>query len=182
MTTIWQTHRQSKAGFTLIELLVVIAIISILAGLLLVNMVGVRGRAEDTRKKNDLRQLKTAMRLYYNDYQRYPQSAGANLSFAGCGSNPDPAFHTSCGNSGGAWTAGNPATTYISQIPLSIRYYAPAAPANAFLLRVDLENASDADIAASQQRCCGAVTGGSCNRSYYTGGVLQATQYFVCED
>ena len=175
-----QASRHS--GFTLIELLVVIAIISILAGLLLVNMVGVRGRAEDTRKKNDVRQLKTAMRLYYNDYQRYPQSAGANLSFAGCGGSADPAFHTSCGNSGGAWTAGTPATTYMQQIPLGIRYWAPAAPANTFLIRVDLENASDADIVASQQRCCGATVGGACNRAYYTGATLKATEYFVCED
>lgn len=184
MIQTWQIHRDQKSGFTLIELLVVIAIISILAGLLLVNMVGVRGRAEDTKKKNDLRQLKTAMRLYYNDYQRYPQAAGANLAFAGCGGGADPTLHSSCGNAGGAWTAGTPAATYISQIPLGIRYYAPAAPANAFLLRVDLENASDADIAASQQRCCGAEVGSTCtNRtSYYTGGVLQANQYFVCED
>lgn len=161
---------QKQTGFTLIELLVVIAIISILAGLLLVNFVGVRGRANDAKLKNDLRQLKTAMRLYYNDYQRYPQSAGASLTFAGCG-----AAGTSNCTVGSAWTAGSGPTTYIQQIPLNIRYYAPAAPANEFLLMIQLENASDADIAASQTRC------NPTSKSYYS-GTPSALDYFVCND
>lgn len=165
--------KTNQQGFTLIELLVVIAIISVLAGLLLVNFVGVRGRAEDTRKKSDARQLKTALRLYYNDYQRYPQAAGAGTTFAGCGATGT----SSCG-AGAAFSAGSPATTYMAQIPSNweMRYYAPAAPANAFLIRVTLENASDADIAASQTRC------NPTSRSYYNGGAPQATHYFVCED
>lgn len=159
-----------RSGFTLIELLVVIAIISVLAGLLLVNLVGVRGRANDTKLKNDLRQLKTAMRLYYNDYQRYPQPATSNTSFAGCG-----ALGTGTCTVGTAWTAGSAPTTYMQQIPLNIRYYAPAAPANAFLLLIQLENASDADIAASVAKC------NPTSRSYY-GGTPSALDYFVCED
>lgn len=71
-------------GFTLIEILVVISIIGILAALLLANMVGVRERAADARLKNNLNQVKTALRLYYNDTQAYPTS-GTCASLVGNG-------------------------------------------------------------------------------------------------
>lgn len=64
-----------RRGFTLIELLVVISIIGILAALLIANMVGVRERARDAATKNNLKQLQSALRLYYNDYQTYPAAA-----------------------------------------------------------------------------------------------------------
>lgn len=62
-------------GFTLIEVLVVISIIGILAAFILPNLTGVRGRASDTQAKNNLNQLKSALRLYYNDNQTYPDVA-----------------------------------------------------------------------------------------------------------
>ncbi|MBP7768372.1 type II secretion system protein [Candidatus Woesebacteria bacterium] len=66
---------KQKSGFTLIELLVVISIIAILAGLILVNMAGIRDRAKDTKTKSDLKQMKTALRMYYNDNNNYPNCA-----------------------------------------------------------------------------------------------------------
>ena len=59
-------------GFTLIELLVVISIIGILSALILSNMQDARARARDTQRKSDLRQVRTALRMYYNDNQSYP--------------------------------------------------------------------------------------------------------------
>jgi type II secretory pathway pseudopilin PulG len=52
--------------------------------MLLANMVGIRERAADTRAKNNLNQLKNALRLYYNDNQRYPNGSTscANLANA----------------------------------------------------------------------------------------------------
>jgi len=50
-----------KKGFTLIELLVVIAIIGILAGVLIISMVGATNSANDTRRKADLSQLVKAI-------------------------------------------------------------------------------------------------------------------------
>jgi prepilin-type N-terminal cleavage/methylation domain-containing protein len=72
-----------KNAFTLIELLVVIAIIGILATLLIANINASRGRARDANRKADLRNIQTALRLYYNDYGVYPDNSGSDI--AGCG-------------------------------------------------------------------------------------------------
>jgi general secretion pathway protein G len=61
-----------KKGFTLIELLVVIFIIGILTAVVLPNLMGARQRARDTRRKQDLEAVKSALRMYYNDDNQYP--------------------------------------------------------------------------------------------------------------
>ncbi|NCN06973.1 MAG: prepilin-type N-terminal cleavage/methylation domain-containing protein [Candidatus Pacebacteria bacterium] len=69
------SKRTIDVGFTLIELLVVISIIAVLTAILLPNLVGIRGRAADARKKADLKEFQSALRLYYNDNQKYPEEA-----------------------------------------------------------------------------------------------------------
>jgi prepilin-type N-terminal cleavage/methylation domain-containing protein len=63
---------QKKEGFTLIELLVVIAIIGVLASLVLVSMRGLRARARDARRLEDMRQIVNALQLYHSNHEAYP--------------------------------------------------------------------------------------------------------------
>ena len=62
-------------GFTLIELLVVIVIIGILATLATVTLGSARAKARDARRVSDIKQIQTAVELYYNDMAAYPAAA-----------------------------------------------------------------------------------------------------------
>ncbi len=61
-----------RRAFTLIELLVVIAIIGLLGTIAVVSMSGSRAKARDLKRKTDLKQLATALELYYDKYNSYP--------------------------------------------------------------------------------------------------------------
>jgi prepilin-type N-terminal cleavage/methylation domain-containing protein len=63
---------EAKKGFTLIELLVVIAIIGLLSSIVLVSMQGVRAKARDSVRKQDLRTIQMALELYQVRYEKYP--------------------------------------------------------------------------------------------------------------
>lgn len=150
------TALKNKGGFTLIELLVVISILAILTALLLPNLVGIRERGRDSRRKSELRELSSALRLYYNDYQSYPASSSDTIM--GCGADGDAAC--SVGNS---FVAGG--NTYMQEVP-EYTGYAQTDSGEGFDLWVTLENGSDQDIGESQSRC--GVSGGG------------ATDFYVC--
>ncbi|MDD2483188.1 MAG: type II secretion system protein [Candidatus Shapirobacteria bacterium] len=111
-------------GFSLIELLVVISIIGVLSAVLVANFMGMRERARDAQKIQDLGAIKNALRLYYNDNQSYPVD-----------------FRTI-------------APTYISSIPDAVYVYNPdPLTYDSFTLTVQLEaGAGDEDI-ESQAKC-----------------------------
>lgn len=177
-------------GFTLIELLVVIFIIAILTGLAMTNFVGARERAKDAKAKSEFQQLKTALRLYYNDYGYYPcdgSIAGTNSDCNPNSASPVGAYILGCGASGkekcpicttGEFGIGDPlvgcTTVYMKKIPdlngptglfYGFNYFRLDGGQN-FLIKTTLLNRADPDILTSQQRCSG-LTGATCSSSEY---------------
>ena len=75
---------KNKRAFTLIELLVVISIIGILATIAIVALQNARAKARDARRVADVKQMQTAVELYFNDKGHYPTtnefSAGSIFS------------------------------------------------------------------------------------------------------
>ncbi|MGB6839210.1 MAG: type II secretion system protein [Microgenomates group bacterium] len=131
-------NSKSKTGFTLIELLVVVSLIGVLATLVLANLNAARQRGRDAQRKGDLRNIQTALRIYYNDYDKYPNNMAANI--AGCGTG---------GSSICIWgeTFASDIQTYMSILaddPLpNVSYYYEQIDADEYILRACLENKSD---------------------------------------
>ncbi len=139
----------SIRGFTLIELLVVISIIGILTTLFLANLNAARERARDAQRKSDLRNIKTALRLYYNDAGGYPGSASGQI--VGCGTLAAP---TNC-TWGGTFSTST--TVYMSILPkdpLSSQGYSYLQiNSDDYTLTACLENKSDTQGVSSGGTC-----------------------------
>ena len=100
------THYQKSSGFTLIELLVVVAIIGLLSSIVLASLNSARSKARDAYRISSIRQVQTALELYYDTNGSYPPSGDVDLTTG---------------------LAGPLTLTYISKIPSDptsvFRYY-----------------------------------------------------------
>lgn len=130
---------QNKFGFSLIELLVVISIIAVLSAVLTANYMGMRERARDAQKIQDLNSIKNALRLYYNDNQTYPIVSNICLN---------------CLNSNSKVVEYMPSIT-----SLDIGYsYVSVDNGDGFLLKVGLESGAGTEDTDSQVKCGLGVT------------------------
>jgi uncharacterized protein (TIGR02145 family)/prepilin-type N-terminal cleavage/methylation domain-containing protein len=73
--------KTKKPAFTLIELLVVIAIIGILATLAVVALQNARKNARDAKRIADVKQMQTALELYFNDAGSYPATITSSITY-----------------------------------------------------------------------------------------------------
>ncbi|MEI7620805.1 MAG: prepilin-type N-terminal cleavage/methylation domain-containing protein [Candidatus Falkowbacteria bacterium] len=89
-----------RSAFTLIELLVVIAIIGILATISVLALSNARAKSRDARRVGDMKQVQTALEMFFNDNGRYPTEAEFLTG---------KIFSTSTNNT----------TTYMAQTPIS---------------------------------------------------------------
>lgn len=66
-----------KKGFTLIELLIVIAIIGVLSSIVMSSLNNARTKARDIKRISEIKQIQTALELFYGQYGQYPVTGGA---------------------------------------------------------------------------------------------------------
>lgn len=137
----------NKRGFTLIELLVVVAIIGLLSTLAVVALGNARKKANDAKRVSDVKQLQTALELYYTDNNAYPTTDGpVDLG---------DATHA-CLNSDG-FAATGCLTPYMGLVPTgpgSSEYYVyTSADGSTYSITVELEvgagNFAEGDITAT---------------------------------
>lgn len=68
---------ENTKGFTLIELLVVIAVIGLLSSIILASLNTARKKGRDARRISDMKQLQTALELYYDTSNAYPAATSS---------------------------------------------------------------------------------------------------------
>jgi len=120
--------RTSKKGFTLIELAVAISIVGVLSVVVLSGVNGTRKSARVAQRLADMKQVQSALDLYYARNKLYPTTGGV--------------WRGACLNysAGGTYTAQNGqvipglAPTYIPRVPVDPQNN-PASDYNCYLYR-----------------------------------------------
>jgi prepilin-type N-terminal cleavage/methylation domain-containing protein len=72
-----------RRAFTLVELLVVIAIIGLLSTIAIVALVPARAKARDAKRLADMRQIQTALNLFYENNGYYPNITDSDPTCGG---------------------------------------------------------------------------------------------------
>ncbi|MCX6792965.1 MAG: prepilin-type N-terminal cleavage/methylation domain-containing protein [Candidatus Falkowbacteria bacterium] len=108
------SRKKFKFGFTLIELLVVIAIIGVLSTMAIIALGNARTKARDTKRVADIKQISTALELYYADNNSYPtiitpgnslvSPDGTKTYMGKIPSNPTPRNEGNCGTNDYAYS------------------------------------------------------------------------------
>ena len=157
-----ERERASKKGFTLIELLVVISIIGFLATAAMVAFNMARMNARDTKRLAGIKQIQTALELFYDDNGYYPKRDGGTNRYG-------YAFSDWGSHCGGWWcTLETYLAPYIKPLPRDPNgeiqlgyYYSYRTHGNgqSYGLAGRLERANDA-----------AINDGGCENNHYEVG------------
>ena len=139
-----------RHAFTLIELLVVIAIIAILASIALLSLAPAQKAGRDARRISDLRQVQTALELYYAKNGNYPRvTTWQSLK--------DELTRTEGGGIG---------VKKIPDDPTSGRFYkyGVSADGGSYTLGAELEDVNNPNLDSSSH---GVLNGVSCDKPVY---------------
>ncbi len=77
-TDVFMNRNKHRKGFTLVELLVVISIISLLSSVVFASVNSAQRKGRDAARAANVKSLKMAMELYYDDNNGYPTSNGSS--------------------------------------------------------------------------------------------------------
>ena len=155
---------KNKSGFTLIELLVVIAIIGLLATMSVVSLNNARLKARDAKRVSDIKQLQTALELYFADNNQYPNGTidlNAQDGILG------DANHATLSQNHG-FNAAVLGTTYMGQVPSdpgveswSATAYTYTGAVDSYLIEFGLAGVTGGlSCAAPAADCCNATPEG----------------------
>lgn len=160
-----------RKGFTLIELLVVIAIIAILSTLAVVALNNARLKSRDAKRVSDIKQVQTALELYFGDKNGYPVQTvtlGATLTAGGanvsCSVGTKTCTTLSSDNGFSDTAAG---TTYMGQVPNNqtpngADYTYKATAASAYSIGFTLEGATGGLAVGANCATQDGIKGGVC--------------------
>ncbi|MFH1890922.1 MAG: prepilin-type N-terminal cleavage/methylation domain-containing protein [Candidatus Kuenenbacteria bacterium] len=138
---------RNKKGFTLIELLVVIAIIGLLATLSVVALNNARLKSRDAKRVSDIKQMQTALELYFVDNNAYPSRAASALILGKTGA-------SSLSNAVGGWSDTASGTIYMGSVPA-----APTPPITAvYTYDVNSTDTSTYNISFGLEGATGGLT------------------------
>jgi len=159
-----KAEKNTNKGFTLIELLVVVAIIAVLAAISVVALNNARARARDAKRLADIKQIQTALELYFLDNDTYPDYGTGYTSIEGkCLSSATNGFSDTCGD-----------TVYMAKVPAaptpadgscdatSNSYYYSYVNAKKYCLRYCLGSDSGGVSAGVNTATPEGVWGGTC--------------------
>jgi len=129
---------KQQKGFTLIELLVVIAIIGLLSTLAVVSLNSARSKARDGKRLSEMKNLQTALEMYYNDKSIYPTSTalGFTLGDSTHRTFSEAGFTAAAGSSGSVYAQTVNPDPMVSQ---NYTYYGDAT-GTMYFIRFNLEN------------------------------------------
>lgn len=153
-----------QKGFTLLELLLVIALIAILSTFVIATGRESFKRGRDTQRKSDIKNVASALDIFYSDYGIYPASDGAGAILA-CPYSAITSSGTPC-VWGTSEFSDDQGTIYFNRLPTDpdesqSYYYEPSATQDSFVIYTDLEIEGDADSAKL------GCTGGTCSGHDY---------------